>query len=263
MEARGDRKHPFGILTVRPDLHFLREDKNDHAALARKLVVETSCAVVLPNYRLTKPETGLRHPAHAEDLLAFLHFVLVWPGPPGFTSPPYDPSRAYILGHSCSAHMATSILLMPPPSQPNLPSLKPSDTLLASVRGVIMSEGIYDVDRLLMSFPRYKDWFIANTFGDLESYAQYNTAAYNLRNGERHIRWLVLHSKGDPLVDEVQSQSMIDRLETLYPSDGSDGNVESYLELKSEHNDVLAEEKYHEVVRSFIARTETINRSVA
>lgn len=227
---------------------------------------ETGYTVAVPNYRLTTPETELQHPAHAEDLLAFLHFILAWPGPEGEgTVPhgrPYDPSRIYFIGHSCTAHMVLSILFAPPPSQPSQPSLTPSDALLASIRGVILSEGLYDLDLLLKSFPTYKDWFIAATFGDLPSYAAFNTAQYDMRGGGEHIRWLIVHSTGDPLVDVIQSQTMIDRLKPLYPSNGDQGNVESYLELKAdEHNDVLMEDKYHEIVSGFISRTENINSS--
>ena len=158
--------------------------------------------------------------------------------------------------------MFTSIFLAPPPGQPPLLSIVPSDDLLAAVRGVVLSEGIYDVDRLLESFPGYKEWFIANTFGDRKSYAPFNTATYGLHSGVSHIRWLVLHSKGDPLVDEVQSRTMFDRLLKLY-SDGGGGNVEHYFELESKHNDVLMEEKYHEIVSGFISRTEGIHSRTA
>lgn len=158
--------------------------------------------------------------------------------------------------------MLTSILLAPPSPTP---SLVPSAALLSSVRGVIMSEGIYDIDRLLVSFPTYKEWFIASTFGDAESYGAFNTTAYELRKGGERIRWLVLHSTGDTLVDVVQSQSMIARLQSFHPdTSGSQDLIESCLVMTQEHNDVLLEDKYHEVVSSFIARTEDINsKSVA
>ncbi|OBZ75338.1 putative isoprenylcysteine alpha-carbonyl methylesterase ICME [Grifola frondosa] len=94
------------------------EDKSDHAALARRLAALSAFPVAVPNYRLTAPPTPVRHPAHAQDCLRFLHFLLSWPG--SLTSPrPYDASRLYLLGHSCSAHILASIFLTPPP--PPLP----------------------------------------------------------------------------------------------------------------------------------------------
>ena len=209
--------------------------------------------MAVPNYRLTTPETQLKHPAHAEDLLVFLEFICSWDGPPGLGQRPYDSTRLYLVGHSCTAHMIASILLSPRPDAPvSFPSLAPSAELLASVRGVVMTEGLYDIDLLLRSFPTYKEWFIANTFGDQPSYAAYNVSQYDLRQGAEHIRWLVLHSTKDPLVDVLQSETMIQRLQSFAST-----NVESYLELRSEeHNGVLMEDKYHELVRNFISRTE-------
>lgn len=238
---------------------MFREDKSVHARFARRLAEETSCPVAVPNYRLTTPANKLRHPGHTEDLHAFLHFVIEWGGLEGKETVPYDPSRLYLIGHSCSAHMLTSILLAPPTAKDPFPSLTPSNALLASIRGVVMSEGIYDIDLLLQSFHEYKAWFIADTFGDSDSYTDVNVSAYDLRNGAERMRWLVLHSKGDPLVDEVQSQSMLSRLKTLLANVKVEGSIESYLDLTHEHNEVFTEAKYHEIVSSFISRTENIN----
>ena len=259
MEAHGDRESiQFQPANVKSDKNIpiaLREDKSDHAALAHKLAEGTSYAVAVPNYRLTTPETQLHHPGHSEDLLAFLQFVHGWAGLPSQDHPPYDPSWLYLIGHSCSAHMLTSILL----SSPNFkafPSLTPSEGLLQSVRGVIMSEGIYDVDLLLKSFPTYREWFIANTFSDLDAYAAVNTSAYEMRQGGEDIRWLVVHSKGDTLVDEVQSQRMVAQLKTFK---SATSHVESYFGLTHEHNDIFLEDRYHEVVSKFITRNEELN----
>lgn len=204
----------------------------------------------MPNYRLTVPETQLKHPRHAEDLLAFLEFITAWDGPSALGHRPYDPSRLYLVGHSCTAHMIASVLLVPPPDSPiSFPSLSPSETLLVSIRGVIVTEGLYDIDLLLQSFPAYKEWFIANTFGDHSSYAAINVSRYDLRQGAEHIRWLVLHSTRDPLVDVLQSETMIQHLQSF-----NKVGVESCLQLTSEdHNGVLLEDKYHELVSSFIS----------
>lgn len=247
---------PEGEPVPRPLVVFVHggawrsEDKAKHSELARRLARETACAVAVPNYRLTTPETGLKHPAHAEDLLAFLEFALRWEGPCGPKHPQYDPSQLYLVGHSCSAHMIASILLVPPADAPKtFPSLAPSDALLAAVRGVIATEGLYDIDLLLQSFPSYKDWFIANTFGEDAMYAMYSVSRYDLRSSAEEIQWLILHSPKDPLVDVLQSETMVQHLQ------GLQANVESYLKLTSDdHNGVLLEDKYHELVRGFISR---------
>lgn len=101
------------------DIDIHREDKSEHALLARRIANLTSFPVAVPNYRLTTFSTlHIRHPAHAEDLHEFLKFILDWPGP----EPPskYDPGRLYLMGHSCSTHMLMSIFLSPPPPLANL-----------------------------------------------------------------------------------------------------------------------------------------------
>ncbi|KAH9946002.1 Alpha/Beta hydrolase protein [Epithele typhae] len=142
------------------------EDKADHAPLARTLA------------RLTGwPVAPVQHPAHAEDVLRALHFLTTWPAP-GCAAPA---QQLVLLGHSCSAHILTSILL----DQASAPSLTPAPPLLAATRAVVLSEGIYDLDALLRSFPDYKAWFVAAAFGDRDAYPDANTAAHPLRPARR------------------------------------------------------------------------------
>ncbi|KAI0306523.1 Alpha/Beta hydrolase protein [Multifurca ochricompacta] len=183
------------------------EDKEEYSDLARSLAVHTSFPVVVPNYQLTKPDHKVQHPAHAQDILQLLTFLLSWSGPPECQVIPYDPHRIFLMGHSCSAHMLASILLKSLET-----SLVPSSALLQAVKGVIFSEGIYDIDTLLHSFPTYRDWFIVNTFGDLPTYAQYSVTKAPLRDGTNHIRWILIHSRGDTLVDKRQSQAIVEKL---------------------------------------------------
>ncbi len=148
----------------------VREDKSHHAELAIRLVSVTGCPVAVPNYRLTPPsptpETQLHHPAHAEDILASLEF-LIGPSSPVFDIYAKNVSLDfYLIGHSCSAHMLTTIFL---DSSRVTPTLTPSPTLLAGVKAITMSEGIYDIDLLIKNFPAYERGgfgFIVNTFGD-------------------------------------------------------------------------------------------------
>ena len=104
----------------------------------------------------------------------------------------------------------------------------------------------------MQSFPTYKEWFIANTFGDEASYVAYNASRYELRAGAEHIRWFILHSVNDPLVDVLQSEAIVQCLESY-----TKPNVQSYLKLSCEdHNGVLMEDKYHELVSNFIHHVE-------
>ncbi|KAI0006081.1 Alpha/Beta hydrolase protein [Russula compacta] len=225
------------------------EDKRDHSALARSLAACTSCAVAVPNYRLTGPDDQLRHPAHAHDILQSLTFLLSWPGPQGSQYPPYDPNRIFLIGHSCSAHMLVSILL-----DSSEPALVPPVALLRAVRGVVFSEGIYDIDTLLRSFPAYRNWFICDAFGDLPTYDRYSVTKMTLREGAKHIYWFIVHSKGDSLVDSLQSQAMYDHLQSIHEwgLQGASQVLKSWDDLEDEHNAILQSAKYFKIVENFI-----------
>ncbi|TFY70379.1 hypothetical protein EVG20_g2648 [Dentipellis fragilis] len=161
----------------------------------------------------------------------------------------FDPSRLFLVGHSCSAHMLAAILL----DTPNTPSVKPTPELLRAVKGAIFSEGIYDIDLLLKSFPDYRDWFIANAFGDRPSYADVSVATLPHREGGAHIRYLIIHSKGDTLVDQLQSETMYSHLIHLDGGDTTHGRVvRNWEELGEEHNDILRGTEYVRIVGDFV-----------
>jgi acetyl esterase/lipase len=220
------------------------EDKLQHAQLARNLAIATSYPVAVPDYRLS-PTTGdpvFIHPAHTQDLLQFLNFILSHP------SPAFDPGNLSLIGHSCSAHMLSSIFL---DSSAITPSLSPSPELLHSVKAIIMSEGIYDLDILITSFPKYREGFIQRAFGIAESYSQFSVLTYPTRPSSANIFWLLLHSKRDTFVDQIQTDSMYDHLFQLCPQNVF-RNVD---DLTEEHNDILRDDRpYVELISQFIAR---------
>ena len=176
---------------------------------------------------------------HAQDLLDFLHFILDWK-----TTRYYDPSKLVLIGHSCGAHMLSSIFL-----ESKEPDLEPSSRLLNSVKVIILSEGIYDVDLLLESFPTYRQWFIESAFGALESYAQVSVTKFTFRPlSPSNCRWILLHSKGDRLVDVKQTAAMYDHLKSL-----DRGFVEINTdELEDGHNEVLKTDTYVDIVKKYI-----------
>jgi len=219
------------------------ENKLQHAQLARNLAIATSYPVAVPDYRLS-PTTGdpvFIHPAHAQDLLQFLNFII------SPSSPAFDPGNLILIGHSCSAHMLSSIFL---DSSAITPSLSPSQELLHSVKVIIMSEGIYDLDILLNSFPKYREGFIQRAFGITDSYSQFSVLTYPIRPSSA-ISWLLLHSKGDTLMDQIQSDKMYDHLFQLYPQNVF-RNVDDLIE---EHNDIPRGDRYVELISQFTART--------
>ena len=219
-----------------------REDKAEHGELARSLVKATGFAVAVPNYRLTTADTPLEHPAHCEDIVQFLHHIRSWA--PQNSTPVYDSDKLFLMGHSCSAHMLASILLKSP-----YPSLVLPPDILRSVQGVVFSEGIFDVDLLLASFPNYRSWFIAAAFGTRSSYQDVSVNRYSYPDTLAHVRWLIVHSTGDTLVDTLQSSTMLSRLRSLDPPVAVASSLD---ELNAEHNDVLKESLFIAKVAEFV-----------
>lgn len=115
-----------------------------------------------------------------------------------------------------------------------------------------MSEGIYDVDLLLASFPQYREAFVAAAFGQRESYSPFGTTQFPLINPI--VRWLIIHSKGDTLLDVLQSKAMYQHLVDLN-GENSDERVHSNLEeLDDEHNAILRTDEYVRIVKDFICK---------
>lgn len=227
------------------------EDKAKHSALAKKLVHHTGFPVAVPNYRLTPlKETAdniLRHPSHAKDILDFLEFLLTW-GPPYGLNLSFGPTQLCLMGHSCGAHMLSSIFL---DSSAVTPSLTPSQALLNAVKAIIPSEGIYDLDLLSNNFPDYLEWFVARAFGKRASYAPFAVTSYRTRS--HSISWLLIHSQGDTMVNFPQSEKMLEHLKSEYgPS--ADERIFYDTSLTQDHFDIPAGDELVNIVGQFIQR---------
>ncbi|KZP24780.1 alpha/beta-hydrolase [Athelia psychrophila] len=204
------------------------EDKSDHVALAQRLAAKTHCAVAVPNYRLSAGDTEpLHHPAHA---------------------PQYDPTRLVLVGHSCSAHMIAAIVL---DSNAHTPALAPPPPLRAAIKAVVLSEGIYDLERLLRAFPSYRAWFVAPAFG-AGPLDRFDVSKYPLRAG-RGAPWLIVHSAGDTLIDQAQSEVMYDHLRAIHAGDAEALVHKSLGVLTAEHDEILQGDAYVQIVADFVA----------
>ncbi len=160
----------------------------------------------------------------------------------------FDASKLVLIGHSCSAHMISSIVL-----NSDEPLLESPPHLLSAVKGVITSEGIFDIDDLLRSFPNYRDWFIEPTFGPFESYNKFSVVGLPLRQHSLSLRWLLLHSKGDTLVDVGQTMAMykyLTKLDSIHVELDMDSLVD-------EHNDILRTDGYVEIIKKFVYSVES------
>jgi hypothetical protein len=163
----------------------------------------------------------------------------------------YDPNAIHLIGHSCAAHMLSSIFL---DSSSITPSLTPTHAVFRSVKSIALSEGIYDIDLLLSDYPEYRSWFIAPTFGDVDSYGDFSVANYSSRT--RNIRWLIVHSTGDTLVNMDQSKAMYEHLRRLTGED-AEGRVEcDFHSFNMGHHDMFADEGFVGLLVNFASRNQ-------
>lgn len=230
----------------------IREDKNDYEYLALNLLKQSACPVININYRLSPQKADVppvHHPAHALDVLEALKFIQEH-GSKQLGIPQPTLGNLYLLGHSCGAHIITSIVL---DAQSESHEIDTPSSLLSDIKGILLSDGIYEIDLLLKKFPSYSG-FIQGAFGEHDSYKTFSPAYYKLR-GESPIYWLVVHSKGDTLVDEEQAESLWDHLWELY-----DRKAHQYVEadwerLKVDHDEVLRVPEYVAMVSQFVNGT--------
>jgi hypothetical protein len=126
-------------------------------------------------------------------------------------------------------------------------TLRPSPELLKSTIAIIMSEGIYDIDLLLSSFPTYRAWFIEASFGRRSTYGEASVTNMHPRVECNHLHWFIVHSKGDTLVDEAQSEAMYQHLLRSVPY-----VTRNFGELVEEHNDILKGVEFVKLVGQYI-----------
>ncbi|KZT57013.1 alpha/beta-hydrolase [Calocera cornea HHB12733] len=243
-------------------------DKSEHTELARKLALEHKVAVAAVNYRLTlrDPPPGTKglvsHPMHAIDVLQAIEFLYSWPAEgkrtpksgevdrPELPGSGYDPERLYFIGHSAGAHILATLFLQ----APALFDLPPTPTpIVKAARGVLLSEGIFSITRLLENFPSYiafiEPAFGRSTAGESGSkYDIFSANHYDLREGAEHIVWWVVHSSGDDLVDIDQQELMYDSLEVLLEDEGEGLVRKDWDTLTADHYKAVDEPRFSEIV---------------
>jgi acetyl esterase/lipase len=156
---------------------WLGGDKSEYASLAPTFTAR-GVRFVAANYRLA-PQ--YKHPAPVEDLNGILARY----------------KDIYLLGHSAGAHMI---------------AFWNSAYSNTNVRGFIGLEGIYDLPKLVKTWPTYQDWFVAKEFGD--DVSKYASASPSLLHMKSKAPWLVIHSAKDELVDLAQSEEFVSHLKT-------------------------------------------------
>lgn len=223
--------------------------------MAKDLVAATRLPVAVPNYRLSsrvaqdiEVEESIKHPMHAQDIALALSSIRRSDNLPTRT----NIDRLFLIGHSCGAHMISSLLLVPPSiDNSDLNTFLASD-VQKSIQAVALAEGIYDLDLLLDTFPDYRD-FVQGAFGPTDSsYSQLSVNKYNTRTTE--TRWLVIHSSGDTLVDLPQAESMFDHLQAEYARTGADSSKvqKDFTTLTVDHDDMLSTPTFVDIIKRMV-----------
>jgi len=211
-------------------------DNKDLHPFAARFVEQTHIPVALVNYRLTTPSSqSVTHPMHAQDVLDALDFILSDPS----LQSSFDHSNLHLAGHSCGAHILTSIFL-------DSSLLSPSQTLISAVKSISLSEGLYDLDLLLSTWPSYRS-FVEPAFGDQTNFHTFSPVRYPARKNSHHIRWFIMHSTGDELVDLPQSSSIYNHLLNLGASVSRD-----WTSLHGNHDEVLSTETYINIIAQHV-----------
>ncbi|KAF8334066.1 uncharacterized protein EI90DRAFT_3050872 [Cantharellus anzutake] len=192
--------------------------------------------------------------------------------PPTATARHIRFTSLHLIGHSAGAHILGSLFLSPPPladgvSPPSpcyacsistLPWRKnPSPSLVRHVRSIICLAGVYNLDLLLRSFPQEScRLMMIDGFGDRDHYVDVDLTTYNRLSSsssllvpeeckrviDNGIRWVIVHSQGDSLVDMLQPEAFYKRLMELYPNPNSKESRAEVAYAAKNHNDGKAKD---------------------
>jgi acetyl esterase/lipase len=234
-------------------------DKSEHHTLARNLVEATGFAVAIPNYRLspqkaTPTEPPFRHPGHVDDIVSALITIHSWE-PPSTVDLRLDYSALHLIGHSCGAHMVGTILMKAraPEAGPTQPL---PETIWSAIQTATIAEGIYDLDLLLIMFPNYQD-FVEGGFGERvvqsgSSLTKFSVTQFDVPENSM-VRWFVVQSTGDTLVDVNQAEAMISHLEASHKAPTS-RVFQDISTLKGDHDAVLQTKEFAWLVAEFVMK---------
>ena len=147
--------------------------------------------------------------------------------------------------------MLASLLLDPPEGEGAPSDLRPSAAVIKAIKGVVLVEGIHDLDLLLKTFPSYRD-FVEGAFPGSDL-SPFSVTRYKVREGVQ-IRWLVMQSRGDTLIDEPQAASMYAHLQSEYVRMGWETtHIRKDFESTTEdHDAVLLTKRFAEVACSIL-----------
>lgn len=219
-------------------------DKSEFTWLGERFA-QNGFSTAIVNYRLSDKETEgkedhVQHPAHTQDVASAITYLshsseirnhLV-----------FEP-RLYLLGHSAGAQLTGSIVMNPKRVEP---------PVYNSIKGIVGIEGIYDIPYMDQIWPKYKDWFIFNAFGeDLETWKE-ASPQYQIP-GLELAPYLILHSAKDELLDLPQSLRFAEYLRNTIGSLNVQVDTTS---LTDSHDEVLKQDALYNVIAKFVIEIE-------
>lgn len=130
------------------------------------------------------------------------------------------------------------------------------ETIWRSIQTATIAEGIYDLDLLLVIFPKYRD-FVEGAFGKWvvqpdSSLTKFSATQFDVPESSM-IRWFVVHSTGDTLIDVNQAEAMISHLEASHKAPTSHV-FQDISTLKEGHHDVLQTKEFARLVAEFVKK---------
>ena len=205
---------------------WISGSKSDFQKLGKGLQSRGIMTAIV-EYRLsTKEDNQVVHPMHTQDIADSLSWIhdhineLVG----------YTPKNVYLVGHSAGAHLIGLI------AQQDYVS----SSIKSWVKGLIMVEGIYDIERLAKLYPTYIDWFLIHAFPDQKTWKE-----CSLYTKPLDVKYHLVHSKEDELVCESHCIGFLEFLK----QQGAD--VE-YHQLMGSHDGVLEVDTTYDLISSIV-----------
>ncbi|KAF9950141.1 Kynurenine formamidase [Mortierella alpina] len=235
-------------------------DKSLFVDLAKNLAESTRDIVAVVNYTLsiadikddpTSTPSRAQHPKHVQDVARALGYLHVHAKDHGG----YNPDHVYLVGHSAGGQMTGLLALRPDlylePVEAELGL--PKNSLHKAIRGIIGVEGIYNVDKLLKTWPSYRD-FVVQGFGEERA-----ALVHGSPDGQPvpfsttfELPWYaVIHSNQDELVDPAQAKEYHMYLQSV-AGISKQGRVAIEFGDWGSHDDMLQTAQFTKTITHYI-----------
>lgn len=238
-------------------------DKSGFVQLAKDLAESTGDVVAVVNYTLsiaaikddpTSVPAKVQHPKHVNDLATALAFLYTR----GLDSGDYNPESMFLVGHSAGGQITGLLALRPDTylEPAEFAAKLPRGTLHGSIKGVIGVEGIYDVDKLLKTWPSYRDFVIQGFGQDPEALIKGSPQGQQVPSSEDEAPFVlplyaVIHSNQDGLVDPAQANDYVAHLQAVAGADKEDRVAIEFGDWGS-HDDMLQTAQFTRTVTTFL-----------